>query len=446
MEAIELQELDYKPRDAFLPLHDGNKRWSVVVAHRRAGKTVACINHLIREAVESDKEDFRAAYIAPFYKQAKSVAWDYFKYYTKVIDDVTINESELRIDFRNGSRIQLFGADNADALRGLFFDYIVADEYGDWKPSVWQYVIRPALADRQGKAIIIGTPKGRNQFYETYKRATESEDWLALKVIASESGILPKSELDSLRAELTEDAWRQEMDCDFDAAIPGAIWGRELYQAEQDGRITHVSYDDFVPVHTCWDLGYSDDTAVWFYQVIRGEIHVIDYYGASGKSIEHYAAVILGKPYKYGTHHLPHDARAKTLASGGKSVIEQLAEHLDWKHLAITPNLSIQDGIQAARLMFPRVWIDRHNCEEGLEALKQYQREWDDDKKQFKDKPRHDWTSHASDAFRYLAVCWREEYKETLEDKPIKGITVGENEVTLNELWATVPKQTNKRI
>lgn len=298
MEAIELQELDYKPRDAFLPLHDGNKRWSVVVAHRRAGKTVACINHLIREAVESDKEDFRAAYIAPFYKQAKSVAWDYFKYYTKVIDDVTINESELRIDFRNGSRIQLFGADNADALRGLFFDYIVADEYGDWKPSVWQYVIRPCLADRGGKAVIIGTPKGRNQFYEMYKRATESDDWLALRVTASESGILPQSELDSLRAELTEDAWRQEMDCDFDAAIPGAIWGRELYQAEQDGRVTHVEYDDFVPVHTAWDLGYSDDTAVWFYQVIRGEIHVISYYGASGKSIEHYAAVVLGKPYK----------------------------------------------------------------------------------------------------------------------------------------------------
>ena len=342
--------LPYKPRSAFMPLHNGNKRWSVVVAHRRAGKTVACINHLIREALRTKRHDFRAAYIAPFYKQAKSVAWDYFKYYTKVIKGITVNESEMRIDFANGSRIQLFGADNADALRGLFFDYIVADEYGDWKPSVWQYVIRPALADRQGKAIIIGTPKGRNQFYETYKRASESDDWLALKVIASESGILPKSELDSLRAELTEDAWRQEMDCDFDAAIPGAIWGRELYQAEQDGRITHVAYDTFVPVHTAWDLGYSDDTAVWFYQVVHGEIHVIDYYGASGKSIEHYAAVILGKNYKYGTHHLPHDARAKTLASGGKSVIEQLAEHLDWKHLAITPNLSVQDGIQAARM------------------------------------------------------------------------------------------------
>ena len=159
--------LPYRPRSAFMPLHNGDKRWSVVVAHRRAGKTVACINHLIREALRTTRHDFRAAYIAPFYKQAKSVAWDYFKYYTKVIKGIQVNESEMRIDFANGSRIQLFGADNADALRGLFFDYIVADEYGDWKPSVWQYVIRPALADRQGKAIIIGTPKGRNQFYET---------------------------------------------------------------------------------------------------------------------------------------------------------------------------------------------------------------------------------------------------------------------------------------
>ena len=207
-----------------------------------------------------------------------------------------------------------------------------------------------------------------------------------------------------------------------------------------------VPLDPEAEVHTAWDLGYSDDTAIWFYQVIQGEVHIIDYYAGSGKSIEHYAAVVLSKGYKYATHHLPHDARAKTLASGGRSIIEQLAVHLDWKHLAITPNLSMQDGIQAARLMFPRIWIDKERCEEGLEALKQYQREWDDDKKQFKDKPRHDWTSHASDAFRYLAVCWKEEIKQEMEDKPIKGITVGDNEVTLDELWQTTRTKSSGRI
>jgi len=163
--------IPYKPREAFQPLHTSNKRWKVVVAHRRAGKTVACVNQLIKEAVMSKRNDFRAAYIAPFYKQAKSVAWDYFKYFTRVIDGIVINESELRIDFKNGARIQLFGADNADSLRGLYLDSIVCDEYGDWRANVFQYIIRPALADRQGKAVIIGTPKGRNTFWETYDRA-----------------------------------------------------------------------------------------------------------------------------------------------------------------------------------------------------------------------------------------------------------------------------------
>ena len=205
-------QLDYTPRIAFQPLHLTDKRWAVVVAHRRAGKTVACVNHIIKEASTTKRTDFRGAYIAPFYRQAKAIAWDYFKYFVRVIPGITINESELRIDLPNGARIQLYGSDNPDALRGMFFDLIVADEYGDWKPSVWNYVIRPALADRQGKAIIIGTPKGRNQFWEVYNRATTSSEWLALKITASESNILLPSEYESLKKEMTIDAWRQEME------------------------------------------------------------------------------------------------------------------------------------------------------------------------------------------------------------------------------------------
>jgi hypothetical protein len=223
--------------------------------------------------------------------------------------------------------------------------------------------------------------------------------------------------------------------------LPGAIWGRELYQAEQDGRITEVEYDRYADVFTSWDLGYSDDTAIWTWQVILGEVHFIDYYNASGKSIDHYAAQVLSKPYKYKTHFLPHDARAKTLASGGKSVIEMLAEHLTLNKMAITPSLSMQDGIQATRQMMPRAWFDKERCHDGLEALKQYQREWDDDKKMFRDKPRHDWTSHAADAMRYASINWREEAKPVVEEIPIRGISVGQTDVTLDELWATQPKQ-----
>lgn len=335
------------------------------------------------------------------------MAWDYAKRFTAVVPGVMVNESELRIDFPNGSRLQLFGADNADALRGLFFDGIVADEYGDWKPSVWAYVIRPALADRQGWAIIIGTPKGRNQFWEVYEAAKHSPDWLQLTIKASESGLLPKTELEALRYELTEDAWRQEMECDFDAALPGAIFGKELWQAEQEGRVRADVYDPALVTHAVLDLGFSDDTAIWWFQVGK-ELRLVDCYSTHGMPIAHYHDVLKSKPYKYGQWlYLPHDARAKSLQTGRS--IEQQFTALDWKP-RIVPEMGLIDGIQAARLTLADCYFDER-CREGIETLKQYQREYDEDKRAFRDKPRHDWTSHYADAFRYACLVWREEMK-----------------------------------
>lgn len=419
--------IPYKPRDAFNPLHKTTKRWTVIVAHRRAGKTVATVNHLIREALTTEKTDFRGAYISPFYRQSKSVAWDYLKKYTRVVPDVQINESELRVDLPNGARIQLFGADNADALRGLFFDFLIADEYGDWKPSVWNYVIRPALADRQGKAIIIGTPKGRNQFFDAYVRAQTDEDSLALLIPAATSGILPAKELEAMRREMSDDAWRQEMECDFDAALPGAIWGKELWQAEADGRIKQGIYDENLKVHAVLDLGFSDDTAIWWFQVGK-ELRLIDCYSASGMPISHYNEVLKAKSYKYGEWlWLPHDARAKSLQTG-RSIEEQF-KSLGWK-TRIVPELGLIDGVQAARLTLSDCYFDEQT-REGVETLKQYQREYDEDKRCFKDKPRHDWTSHYSDAFRYACLVWREEMKPK-EPEPAKYPT----QMTINEIIA----------
>ena len=426
--------IPYKPRDAFWPLHDRTERWAVVVAHRRAGKTVACVNELLKSALTSDRKDFRGAYVAPFYRQAKAVAWDYLKRYSSVVPNHSINESELRIDYPNGARIQLFGADNADALRGMFFDLVVADEYGDWKPSVWAYVIRPALADRQGRAIIIGTPKGRNQFFEIYDLAKRSSDWLALTIKANDSGILPESELEALRNELTEDAWRQEMECDFDAALPGAIFGKELWQLEQEGRVKKGLYDPNLKTYAVLDLGFSDDTAIWWFQVNK-ELRLIDCYSASGMPISHYQEVLRGKPYTYGEWlYLPHDARAKSLQTGRS--IEQQFTALGWKP-RIVPELGLIDGVQAARLSLADCYFDE-NCREGIETLKQYQREYDEEKRCFKDKPRHDWTSHYADAFRYACLVWREEMKPKEPELPrfkagvtIDGLKAG---ITINDL------------
>lgn len=431
MAAAERITIQYSPRRAFLPLHNRRQRWAVVVAHRRAGKTVACINELVKAALS--KRDGRFAYVAPFFRQAKAVAWDYLKQFSKPIPGLKVNEAELRVDFPNGARIQLFGADNADSLRGLGFDGLVADEYGDWKPSVWGYVIRPALADKSGWAVVIGTPKGRNSFYELYRDAQNSSDWFVATIKASESGLLPAAELEALRAELTDDAWRQEMECDFDAALPGAIYGKELYELEQSGRLVTGLYDPALPVHAVLDLGYSDDTAIWWFQA-RNELRLIDCYSSNGMPIAHYNDVLQAKRWRYGEWlWLPHDARAKSLQTG-RSIEEQFRS-LGWKP-RIVPELGLVDGIQAARLTLADAQADEA-CREGLDALKQYQREFDEDKKCFRDRPRHDWTSHYADAFRYACLVWREEMKPKAKPEPRFP-----QSMTINEM---IRRQTRRR-
>lgn len=428
--------LPYAPRKQFRDFHARTERWACIVAHRRAGKTVAAINDIIRAAITCKSPMPLFGYVAPYRSQAKSVAWDYLKHFAEPITK-TSNESDLIVELINGAKIRLFGADNADAMRGLGFDGMYLDEYGDFKPSVWGNVIRPALSDKQGWCVFGGTPKGKNQFwsiFETSKRLPD--EWFSFSLPASQSKLLPDSELQAAKAQLAEDQYLQEYECSFEAAILGAYYGTEMRELTEQGRFTKVANQKEVLTHTAWDLGFRDDTAIWWYQVIAGEIHVVDYFAVSGATIEEISAKIKEKPYNYGKHYLPHDARAKTLASGGKSVIEQLAEHLGINNLAIVPNLSIQDGIQAVRQMLPRTWFDAEKCSEGVEALRQYQREYDEDKKSFRQSPRHDWTSHPADAMRMLAISWRAEPTAKPPDVTKVLIVGPDNEVTMNDMWA----------
>jgi hypothetical protein len=380
-------------------------------------------------------------YVAPYRSQAKSVAWDYLKYFSRPITKSS-NEADLIIELLNGAKIRLFGADNADAMRGLGFDGLYLDEYGDFKPSVWGNVVRPALSDKQGWCVFGGTPKGKNQFWNIYETSKKlPNEWFSLSLPASKSKLLPETELDAARAQLAKDQYLQEYECSFEAAIVGAIYGDEMRELTEDGRITKVENQIEVKTHTAWDLGRTDDTAIWWYQVIKGEIHIVDYFALSGGTIEEFVSKIKEKPYNYGKHYLPHDARARTLASGGKSVIEQMAVGLGINNLAIVPSLTIQDGIQAVRMALPRCWFDAEKCADGVEALRQYQREYNEDTKSFRQSPKHDWTSHAADAMRMLAISWREEPKDKPPD-PSKVLIVGpENEVTMNDMWA-IHKQT----
>jgi hypothetical protein len=349
----------------------------------------------------------------------------------------------------NGSRIRLFGGDSPDSLRGNYLDGVIIDEMADTKPSLWGEVIRPLLSDRRGWAVFIGTPKGHNTFYDIYQYATlNPNEWYSKVLRASQTNIIDQEELDDALKLMTIDQYQQEFECSFEAAILGAIYGVEMRLLTDADRITKVECDTLFPVHTAWDLGYNDATAIWWYQVVHGEIRVLDYHEAHGQPIVYYANQIKERPYEYGTHWLPHDARAKTLASGGKSIIEQLIDKLPQKSgnlFKIVPNLGLQDGIQATRMALARTWFDGMKCQEGIECLRQYQREYDEDKKVFRDKPRHDWTSHGADAFRMLSVAWQDESEIARQNAPIRGITVGQNEVTLEEMWKSTPRITNQR-
>jgi phage terminase large subunit len=396
--------IPYRPRPAFVAYHGRAERWAVMVCHRRAGKTVAAINELICRALTCKRPKPRTAYIAPLFKQAKALAWEYLKQYGLVVPGAAAHESELRLDFPNGGRVRLYGADNPDALRGLYLDEVVLDEYAQMRGSLWSEVIRPALADRQGGATFIGTPMGRNGFCELWERARGDAGWFALMLKASDSGLIPEAELAAARAEMTADQYAQEFECAFDAAVVGSYYGALLQQAETEGRIAGVPWDPALPVHTAWDLGIGDSTAIWFFQQAGLEIHVIDYHENSGVGLGHYVGELearRGRGWVFGEHVLPHDARARELSTGRSREQALCALGLVPRILPAEP---VEDGINAVRMLLPRCWFDAARCARGIEALRQYRRDYDERLKAFKGRPLHDWTSHAADALRYLAM------------------------------------------
>lgn len=401
--AARVIELGYAPRRLFVPYHERNERWAVLVAHRRAGKTVACINDEIGRALQLTEPHGQYAYVAPFLAQAKEVAWEYLKRYAGS-SIRTKSESELWVELINGARIRIHGADNPNRLRGPYLDGVVLDEYADMRPSVWGEVIRPMLADRQGWATFIGTPKGRNEFFRVWQQAQGDPYWFTMMLKAYATGLLPEEELAQARRDMTAEQYAQEFECSFDAAVLGAYFGRDLAEAERQGRIGDVPYDDAIPVHTGWDLGIGDSTAIWFFQAVGEEVHYIDHYEAHGQKLDHYLGVLESKPYRYGVDFLPHDAKARELISG-RSRVEHLA--ISGRAVRVLPQTKIEDGINAARLILPRAWFDRVRCADGIEALRQYRAEFDERTRTFRNHPRHDWASHSADGFKATAIGYR---------------------------------------
>ena len=402
---MEVQEVStgYEPRQPQKEIHKAvkNNRWTVAVCHRRMGKTVAAINQLIHSALQNEKQSPQYAYIAPTYSQAKRIAWDYLKDYTRPLGGVP-NVSELRVDFM-GRRISLYGADNPDALRGIYLDGAVIDEYGDVNPGLFTEVIRPALSDRIGWAMFIGTPKGSNHF-KTLRDFADTEDndnWVLKEFKASETKLIDAEELKDAKKAMGENKYEQEFEISFEAPIVGAFYGELLKELTDKHRIREIPSEAATQKITAWDLGMSDSTAIWVAEVISGEVRLMDFYEASGESLDHYIGWLDDNGYRDYSHIMPHDVNVRELQTG-KSRYQFLTEA--GLEIEVAPKASIEDGIQAARRILPNCWFNKDKTRSGLECLQNYRRVFNEKTSSFQNRPLHDWSSHAADAFRYLAL------------------------------------------
>jgi phage terminase large subunit len=415
--------LGYEARPAFVPLHTRQQRFGCIVAHRRAGKTVASIMDLIDAALRCDRPNPRFAYVAPYYAQAKDVVWSYVKQYTASIPGIEINESELRVDFPNGARLRLYGADNYDRLRGIYLDGVVLDEFADQPPQAWREVIRPALSDRQGWALFIGTPKGRNAFYDVFKSAETSPDWYALKLKASETGLVPQAELDAMRADMSANEYAREMECDFDAAIEGAYFAEGLADCRKNGRITQIAADPLLSVRAYCDIGgpgaKADAFTIWVAQFVGQKINVLDYYEAQGQPLAEHVNWLRQRGWGRAEIFLPHDG----LKEGGYNPgsFDSAFKEAGFSATTLRGEGSGNAGaktvrIEAARRLFPRIWFDEANTVAGRDALIAYH-EKRDEKRGIGLGPDHDWASHGADAFGLMCVAY-EEPRTGRTDKP----------------------------
>lgn len=404
-------------------------RHAELIWPRRHGKDEICLHWA---AISAMTRPATYWHMLPQAAQARKAIWEAINPHTgrRRIDEAfpqeiraTTREQEMLIKFVNGSTWQVVGSDNYNSLVGSPPAGVVFSEWALANPSARAY-LRPIMAENKGWQVYITTPRGKNHAYTTFKAAEQEPDCFAQRLTALSSGVFTVEELERERRAYVADygpdmgsaMFEQEYLCSFDAAILGAIYGAELKDAEDAGRICDVPHDPSLPVHAVMDMGWSDDTAILFFQVAAGEVRIIDAYATHGQPIAHYNEVLRAKPYKYGQIlWMPHDARAKSIQTG-RSAEEQFRA-LGWQ-TRIVPELSLQDGVQAVRQTFPRLWISS-GLEDFIGAVSQYQREWDDNRKMFTDKPRHDWTSHYADALRYLALVWRQEMAPKEPPKPV---------------------------
>lgn len=434
--------IGYQPRRWAERFHESLKRFLVMILHRRAGKTTAIINHHQRAAMDDAWEAQRLlaimpgltkrqirvllhppggrhyGHIMPLRNQAKLTIWDQLKFYAKGIPGAEPNEAELMIRYPTGNKLQLFGADNPDALRGPTFSGLSFDEYSQHPGNLFSEVLSKALADHLGYAIFAGTIKGSDQLYKTYQASIGQDEWFALwqdvdRSLATEDdvtiAVLRKAMEDDRKliaqGLMLQADYDQEWFLSKEAAIKGAWFGVEMATAKKNDRITRVPHEPLLRVDTHWDIGVDDQTAIWFTQTTRTDIRVIDYYENNDVGLPFYVQLLDERRrehgYTYGKHWGPHDIQVRDFGTGKsrKVAAAELGVKFD-----IVPKLEFADGISAVRLVLPKCYFDEMKCAVGLDCLRQYRRQFNARLGEFTGEPVHDKFSHGADAFRGFAV------------------------------------------
>lgn len=388
--------------------------------HRRSGKDDIALNW---SAVAAIRRTGSYWHMLPEAAQARKALWTAVDPHTGIrrIDQAfpreiraRTREQEMFIEFRNGSTWQALGSDNYNSFVGAPPAGITFSEYALADPNAWAFS-RPILAENGGWALFISTPRGRNHFYRLHEYAKTDPTWHTKKLTVTDTGVITPEIIERERRELAAERGDEEANniiaqeyfCSFDAAIPGSYYGKLLALAEAEGRITDVPYDPRFPVFTGWDLGVGDSTAIWFLQQTRSAVRLIDYYEASGVGADHYARVIRERGYAYDGHYLPHDAGDREWGNNATSRIDVL-KSLKVTPCKVLPRASVDDGINAVRVLLQRAYIDRTKCERGIECLRNYQKTWDDRLRVYSNKPLHDWSSHGADGLRTLAQGLKE--------------------------------------
>lgn len=422
---------NFSPRRYQLPLWryfekggSSDEKRAILIWHRRAGKDLTCLNILIKEAIVKPHNYW---FILPSYKQVRKAIWEgKRKDGTKYLDCIPTqlikrkNEQDMSIELANGSIIRFLGGDNPDSLVGAGPRGIVFSEWALMRPSLWD-LLEPILSENHGWALFNSTPRGDNHCRATFETFKKSPDYFASILTVNDTGIVPKEEIDKkrYRDNIPEEIIQQEYFCSFAGARTGSYYGDAMNALSLQGRICKVPYDPQSLVHTYWDLGLSDETAIWFVQYNNTDVRVIDYYEDHNRRLGDYADYLLRvKPYRYGSHNLPHDGKKREL--GTLQTYQQMLLDAGLSNVrTIQRTPSVHEGILQARQLLTRCWFDEEKCKDGLYCLRNYHREYDADRKCFRDRPEHDGTSHGADAFRMIAESLAME-EAMRADRPVK--------------------------